>query len=182
MKVTNKKFARADENLPIAIARIGKCHGIHGEVKITPYFGQALEGMIGKKVLLCHEQTDRQIELLLESVRGAGKTMIAAFTGIDRPEQIAPFLPAKLTVKKAEISRPGKDKYYYEEIINLPVFDVSGAELGRLTDFFSAGEKDVWQIESKNGDELLVPCLPETIIEVDLVNEKIVIEPMKEFE
>lgn len=180
--MTNKKFARADKDLPIAIARIGKCHGIRGEVKITPYFGQALESMIGKKVVLRHEQTDRQIELPLESVRGAAKTMIAAFTGIDRPEQISPFLPAKLTVKKSDIPRPGKDQYYYEEIINLPVFDISGAELGRLTDFFSAGEKDVWQIESKNGDELLVPCLPETIVDIDLVNEKIVIRPIEEFE
>ncbi len=182
MKVTNKKFARADDRLPIAIARIGKCHGIHGEVKITPYFDEALESVIEKKVTLCHERSDRQVELPLESVRGAGTTMVAAFTGIDRPEQIAPFLPAKLTVKKSDIPRPGKDQYYYEEIINLPVFDLSGAELGRLTDFFSAGEKDVWQIESKNGDELLVPCLPETIIEIDLVNEKIVIKPLEEFE
>lgn len=167
--------------MKIAIGKLVKPHGIRGEFKLLPYFREAIESLAGEPVYIEPERLNSKFELALESVRG-GDPLIAKFKGIDTPEDAKKIVPAIIKVDRKKIPPLPDGQYYYEEIINLPVYTPSGERLGKLTGFFPAGEKDVWEITSDNGKETLIPCIDETVKEVDIVNGKIVVKLMEEIE
>lgn len=101
--------------------------------------------------------------------------------GIDSPEEARLICPATALAPLKLMPPLPEGKYYYEQIVGLPVVNLEGEPLGRLAGFFSAGEKDVWQIKTADGGELLLPCIPETLKKVDLSKGEIVMEPMEEF-
>ncbi len=107
---------------------------------------------------------------------------IVELNGVDTPEKIREFTPCTLLAERNLIPDLPKGKYYYEEIVGLPVYDPDGKLLGELKGFFSAGEKDVWEIKTPGGGEILTPCMSETLKEVDLEQGRIVMKLMEEVE
>ncbi|MBF0171318.1 MAG: 16S rRNA processing protein RimM [Nitrospinae bacterium] len=173
--------ARASGDLAIAVGKLTRTHGVRGECRLVPYFEDALFALRGKSVTLTPQGRPAHQRKLLE-LRPGPKSLLARFEGIDSPEAAQPILPAVVTAPKRLLPPLPKGEYYYEEIIGLPAYDEAGRALGRLTEFFEAGEKDVWTFTGDGGQELMLPCLPETILSVDLEAERIVVRPMETVE
>ncbi len=171
------------DDIKIAVGKLHRPHGIHGELKFQPYFdSEAIEPLVGTSIVLLDENNQRQFELSLTSIRPAGKRMAVKFEGVDTPESAKDYTNMIAHTNRSSLPELPEGQYYYEEIIGLPVFDTRGARLGALEDFFSAGEKDVWSIRADNGEEILTPCIPEVIKDVDLNGGRIVVELMEEAE
>ena len=164
--------------LLIAIGRLGRPHGVRGEIKLSPFFGHGLvEEFVGRPLYV--DNGECAVKVVLESSRAADKVCIVAFEGIETPESVAEFTGRALQAPRARMPSPPDGKYYYEEIIGLPVFDLEGNELGRLADFFEAGSSDVWVIRTGAGEEIMTPCIPETLIAVDLPGGRIIMKLME---
>lgn len=170
--------ARSSGDLVITIGKLTRTHGVRGEFRLVPYFSDAIVSLIGYDVTLTPERGPVHVRKLLD-LRPGPKSLLATFAGIDSPEEGKKILPAMVTAPKRLLPPLPDGEYYYEEIIGLPAFDEAGTPLGRLTEFFEAGEKDVWTFTDDAGRELMLPCLPETIIKVDLDAERIVVRPME---
>lgn len=169
------------KDMRIAIGRLYRPHGIQGEIKFLPFFKpETILRLTGSFVTLVPEDGSPLFELKFSSFRPGGKRMLAGFEGVDSPEEAARLTHCVVQVPRESMPDLPEGRYYYEEIVGLPVFDPGGVKLGVLTGFFSGGEKDVWTIKTLDGGELLVPCTPDTLKEVDLETGKIVIEPMEE--
>ncbi len=178
--LTDSPCPRGSSELPIAVGRVTKPHGVKGAAKIFPFFEEALFSMIGHNVTVAPEKMRGETKtLMVESVRGGGASLIIEFKGFTTPEQVRGMSPAIVVAPKGKLPPLPEGRYYYEEIIGLPVFNIEGVELGLLADFFTAGEKDVWSIKTPDGGEILTPCLPETIIDVDLEKERITVQLME---
>jgi len=161
----------------IAIGRLGRPHGVRGEIKLFPYFGHDLvDGFIGRQLFV--KTGKEQGTVTLVSSRPADKLAIVAFEGIGSPEDVAKYSGGALEVPRESMPPPPGGNYYYEEIVGLPVFDPEGGKLGVLTDFFEAGSADVWVIKSDTGEEIMTPCIPETLVKVDLRGGRIVMKLM----
>jgi 16S rRNA processing protein RimM len=180
--VNNAPPSRASKWLPVVVAKLIKPHGVRGEVKVILYFPEAVEALVGKTVTVAPlNESLPSFAAPLKSVKGIGKTCRVQLGGVFTPEDAAPYLPAMIIAPKGEIPPLPDGQYYFEEIIDLPVVTPEGELLGRLTDFFPAGEADVWTITNNQGEERMIPCLPTTLINVDLENETIVMRPLEEF-
>ncbi len=170
--------ARSSGDLVIAIGKLTRTHGVRGEFRLVPYFTDALIALRGKEVTVSPDRSPaRRLKLL--DLRPGPKSLLARFEGIDNPEEGKNLLPAIISAPKRMLPPLPQGEYYYEEIIGLPAFDEAGNSVGRLTEFFETGEKDVWTFTADDGSELMLPCLPETIIKVDLDAERIVVRPME---
>jgi len=170
----------ASQELLIAIGRLGKPHGVRGEIKFTPYFGHDLMyTLVGQELLLMSAKGTDRDALVLESVRDADKKMIIAFEGVETPEEANGLASRAVQVPRSMMPPLPDGKFYYEEIIGLPVFDPQGGKLGRLVDFFEAGSADVWVIKTDTGEEIMTPCIPETLLKVDLGEKRIVMKLME---
>ena len=173
-------YGEGEEGLQIAIGRLGRPHGVKGELKLHPFFGEDLaESFIGETLVAGESPGNGPVRLALASVRGSGQTQLVAFEGIDTPEQAAALTNRNLLAPRRIMPDLPKGHYYHEEVVGLPVYDPEGRLLGRLTGFFSAGVADVWTIATQTGGELMIPCLPETLLKVDLLEGRIVMKPME---
>lgn len=163
----------------IAVGRVLRPHGLKGEVKFVPFFDDIQEIIKGAAVELSPAGQSASIVATPVSFRGSGQSLIVKFTGYDNPENARILTNRTVLVERDLMPDLPDGHYYYEEIVGLPVFGEDGVKIGSLRDFFPAGDKDVWEIETVSGGEILIPCLPETVLNVDLKEGTITVRPME---
>ncbi|MFW2330971.1 MAG: ribosome maturation factor RimM [Nitrospinota bacterium] len=171
----SNKIERSSDKLLIAIGKIGRKHGLLGEIKLYPYFFDAINSNIGRELILQDYQAKNRQKLRLLNVRGASHALIAKFESIDSPSEAGKLTNLLLSTEKMNLPPLPANKYYYEEIVDLKAYNESDIEVGKLAGFFEAGEKDVWIFKQSDGSEFMLPCIDEFIVSVDLEAEKIVI-------
>ncbi len=59
-------------------------------------------------------------------------------------------------------------EYYLYQIEGIQVVTDDGTELGHLTDFIETGANDVYVVTSDEGHEILLPAIPEVILDVNI--------------
>lgn len=170
---------RADPGLKIAVGKVLRPHGVKGEVKFVPFFDDIPEILEGTAVELAAEGVVEPIIATPVNFRGSGRALIVKFSGFDDPETVRFLINRVALVERRLMPDLPEGNYYYEEIIGLPVFGEDGVKIGTLKDFFPAGEKDVWEIDTGGGGEILLPCLPETLVNVDLQRGTITVRLME---
>lgn len=170
---------RADPGLKIAVGRVLRPHGVKGEIKFVPFFDDIPELIINTPLELVMEGGAAPLFVTPLNFRGSEKALIVKFSGFDNPEDARALTNRVAQVERRRMPDLPPGNYYYEEIIGLPVFDEDGVRIGSLKDFFPAGDKDVWAIETVSGGEILLPCLPETLLNVDLQRGTITVRLME---
>lgn len=170
---------RADPGLKIAVGRVLRPHGVKGEIKFVPFFDGIPELIINTPVELAMEGGTAPLFATPVNFRGSEKALIVKFSGFDNPEDARALTNRVAQLERRRMPDLPPGNYYYEEIIGLPVFDEDGVQIGLLKDFFPAGDKDVWEIETVSGGEILLPCLPETLLNVDLQRGTITVRLME---
>jgi 16S rRNA processing protein RimM len=71
-------------------------------------------------------------------------------------------------------------EYYVADLIGLNVISDDGVFEGTLTDVLQTGANDVYVIEEKNtGRELLLPVIPDCVLDVSLENKLVKIHILK---
>lgn len=170
---------RADPGMKIAVGRVLRPHGLKGEVKFVPFFDDIPEVVKDTPVELAATGGSAPIIATPVNFRGSEQALIVKFSGFDNPEIARSLTNRVVLVERKRMPDLPDGHYYYEEIIGLPVFGEDGVQIGSLRDFYPAGDKDVWEIETVSGGEILIPCLPETVLNVDLQRGTITIRPME---
>ena len=64
-------------------------------------------------------------------------------------------------------------------MLGLEVCTNDGKKLGKLVDIYNSGSCDIYVVKDDNGKQILLPNIPDLKKEIDLVNEKIVVYPIK---
>lgn len=83
---------------------------------------------------------------------------------------------AIIEVPDADVPPLPEDAYYHFQLLELAVYDVSGAHLGTLTQVLATGANDVYVIRNE-GNELLLPAIGDVIISVDLEQGRMTVAP-----
>ena len=71
-----------------------------------------------------------------------------------------------------------EDEIYYDDLIDCIVF-VEEQVIGVVTDVIEVPQGEILQIKKQNGKNVLVPFVDEFIVEVDIKNKKIIIDPIE---
>lgn len=157
----------AGEPAFLAVGRIRRPHGVRGEVLMEIYtdFPERLQPQI---VVYTGQ---RHKELTIVSIRGHNDGLLLGFKGITSPEE-AGFLRNQIVYIDAK-DRPDlpKGEYYHDHLIGMQVVNEQGDILGTLTEILQTGANDVYVVKGSKGRELLLPAIPEVILEVDLSNK-----------
>ncbi len=69
-------------------------------------------------------------------------------------------------------------EYYVHDLVGLAVVDPSGGTLGELAEVLRTGANDVYLVRREGERDLLIPAIPEVILEVDLAGGRMRIEPL----
>ncbi len=159
----------------LEVGKVVATHGVKGMVRIQ-YWTDSAEFLCNFKKL--YTKDDGSEFLKVKRITPHKNVVLAEFCDITSIEEAEKYRNKVLFVNRNDIDLP-EDRYFISDLIGLSVFDAdSKKELGKITDVFSTGANDVWQI-TNGGKDYLVPAVKEVMVLVDIENEKAEIRPMK---
>ncbi|WP_405641720.1 ribosome maturation factor RimM [Streptomyces uncialis] len=162
--------------MQLVVARIGRAHGIKGEVTVEVRTDEP-EKRLGPGAVLATEPSSVG-PLTIETGRVHSGRLLLRFAGV-RDRGGAEALRNTLLIADVDPEeRPEEpDEYYDHQLIDLDVVTVDGTEIGRITEVSHLPSQDLFVVERPDGDEVLVPFVEEIVVEIDLDEQRAVIDP-----
>ncbi|MFF5314541.1 ribosome maturation factor RimM [Streptomyces massasporeus] len=162
--------------MQLVVARIGRAHGIKGEVTVEVRTDEP-ELRLGPGAVLATDPAGAG-PLTIETGRVHSGRLLLRFEGVsDRSAAEA----LRNTLLIAEIDPEelpeGEDEYYDHQLMDLDVVTADGTEVGRITEISHLPSQDLFIVERPDGSEVLIPFVEEIVTEIDLEEQKAVINP-----
>ncbi|MGI5445743.1 ribosome maturation factor RimM [Streptomyces sp. CA-243310] len=162
--------------MQLVVARIGRAHGIKGEVTVEVRTDEP-ELRLGPGAVLQTEPASAG-PLTIETGRVHSGRLLLRFAGVkDRTGAealrntllIADVDPAELPEEP--------DEYYDHQLMDLDVVLEDGTEVGRITEISHLLSQDLFIVERPDGTEVMIPFVEEIVAEIDLEEQRCVITP-----
>jgi 16S rRNA processing protein RimM len=156
----------------VLIGRIGRPHGIHGEVgldsvSLTPGELSAV------KRFTWRNRRGEERTLTLRDVRQTHNRMLVTFDGVAYRDQAAALTLGELLAEADVLPDPGPQSAYTFQLIGLTVETEEGRVLGTLADIVATAGHPIYVVRGER--ELLVPAVPHVLKRVDLAARRIVV-------
>lgn len=160
----------------IIIGKIINTHGIKGEVKVFP-----LTDDIKRFDFLNYAYIgEGKTKVCLEKVKYHKNLAILKFKEYNNINDIEKLKNSFIYVDEQERIILPENHFFIYELINSQVFDKEMNLIGLLTDIIQGSSNDVYVVQDKvNDKEYLIPAVKEFVINVDIENKKIVIDPIE---
>ncbi|MEU7604402.1 ribosome maturation factor RimM [Streptomyces sp. NPDC040724] len=162
--------------MELVVARIGRAHGIKGEVTVEVRTDEP-ELRLSPGAVLKTEPASAG-PLTIETGRVHSGRLMLRFAGVkDRTGAealrnillIAEVDPAELPEEE--------DEYYDHQLMDLDVVLEDGTEIGRITEISHLPSQDLFIVERPDGSEVMIPFVEEIVAEIDLEEQRCVITP-----
>lgn len=160
----------------VTVGRIGKAHGIRGDVTIEVRTDEPERRFAAGTALLV--QNDAHAPLVIEDARDHSGRLLVKFEGIDdrnHAESIRGLI-LEADVDPDELPADA-DEYYDRQLVGLSAQTKDGLELGTVTDVVHLPGHDLLAVHSDLFGEVLVPFVQEIVTEVDTLNGVVVMDP-----
>ena len=151
----------------INIGKVVTTHGVRGDIKVYPHTN--VENMYAKLKKVFVGEEERKIR----SVKYAKGCPVLNLEGTNTVEEAQLLVGKQVFADENDLPNLEQDSYYLKDIIGCTAVDEDEKEIGKITDVIFTGANDVYQIETENGREMLVPAVKEFVLEVDIKNKKV---------
>ena len=159
----------------VLIGRIGRTHGIRGDVFVNPETDAPGERFVPGRVLHL-EAPGRSAQMTIASVKFHQGRPIVGFEGIDTMEAAEALAGAELRIPETELPPLPGDTYYRHDLVGCEVQDTKGEPIGRVTSVDGPMERSRLVIAGPRG-EVMVPMVDGICVRVDPAAGVIVVDP-----
>ena len=164
---------QSGEPLYIAIGKIRRTHGVHGELLIdllTEFPQRFKKGsvvMVGKKY-------DRYT---ISTFRLTANGALISFEGLTDCDQAAFLRNQMIYGTTAESPRLAEGEFYHHEVLGMDVVTESGQRIGKVDEIIETGANDVYVVINEEGQEILLPVIKSVILMFIREKNEIVVRP-----
>ncbi len=170
---------QVNEDELLRVGGIITTHGLKGEVKIFPTTDDVKRFKKLKEVFM-QDHKGYWYLLHVESCKFFKDQVILKFKEFADINEVEGFKKCELYVDREHAVPLEEGEYYIADLIGLNVISDDGAFEGTLTDVLQTGANDVYVIEEKkSGRELLLPVIPDCVLDVSLENKLVKIHILK---
>jgi 16S rRNA processing protein RimM len=158
----------------VTVGRIGRAHGIKGEVGIDVRTDEPDRRFADGATLVTDAKVSRT--LTVASSRWHSGKLLVKFAEV--PDRTAAEQLRNLVVQSEidEDERPeDPDEYYDRELIGLAVRTTDGADVGEVIDVVHLPSQDLLEIRRPAGNAVLVPLVEELVPELNLDKQYVVV-------
>ena len=141
-------------------------HGLRGEVKVYPTTDEPARFLDLEQVILDTGREERVLKL--RSVKFFKKFVILGFEGMDRIEDVERLKGAELLIPREDAYELEEGEYFIPDLLGLKVVTDDARELGVIRDVIETGANNVYVVKNEDGKEILIPAIPQCILEVSL--------------
>ncbi|KOT65196.1 16S rRNA processing protein RimM [Streptomyces rimosus subsp. rimosus] len=160
----------------MVVARIGRAHGIKGEVTVEVRTDEPELRLAPGVVLATDPPTTGP--LTIETGRVHSGRLLLRFEGVhDRTG--AEALRNTLLIAKVDPEEVPEDpeEFYDHQLIDLDVVTTDGTPVGRIAEISHLPYQDLLIVRRPDGGEIMIPFVSEIVPEIDLAEQKAVVDP-----
>jgi 16S rRNA processing protein RimM len=162
--------------MQLVVGRIGRAHGIKGEVSIEVRTDEPELRLAPGAVLATDPAATGPLTIATGRVH-SGRLMLR-FEGVsDRTG--AEALRNTLLIAEVDPQEAPEDpeEFYDHQLIDLDVVTVDGREIGRIAEISHLPYQDLLVVRRPDETEVLIPFVAEFVPEIDLEEQRAVIDP-----
>jgi len=166
------------ETIDVLVGRIGKAHGLRGDVTINVHTDEPERRFAPGAVLDAEAppgSATKLRRLTVASTRWHSGVLLARFEEIaDRDAAEAARGILLHASVPADASPEDPDEFYDHQLIGLTAYDLEGAAIGEVTGLVH-GAQDLLAIRANDGRSTLVPFVKQLVPEVDVAGGRVVV-------
>lgn len=162
--------------MQLVVARIGRAHGIKGEVTVEVRTDEPELRLAPGAVLATDPPLARP--LTIEHGRVHSGRLLLCFEGV-RDRTAAEALRNTLLIAEIDPEeRPADPEEFYDhQLADLEVVTRAGTYVGRVEEVGHPPGQDLLVVRREDGGEALIPFVTEIVPDVDLAAQRIVVDP-----
>lgn len=163
----------------LLVARIGKPHGLRGEVTVQTHTDDPERRFVAGTVFATEAAPGSGVPrtLTLRSARLHREIWLLAFDEVPDRTGAESLRGTRLLLEAQAEQESDDDGYYEDELLGLAVVGTDGAVLGEVTGLETGPAQDLLVVRLAAGGEALVPFVEAIVPEVDLAARRVVIDP-----
>ncbi|GAA3693675.1 ribosome maturation factor RimM [Zhihengliuella alba] len=159
----------------LQVARIGKPHGIRGEVTVQITTDAPEDRFVPGRVFAV--EPEQHGPLTLTRARWNKEILLLTFEEVADRNRAEELRGARLFIEADEESDSEEsDEWFAHELVGLALV-VDGQRIGQVTGLRSGAVQDLLEVELDDGEEVLLPFVEEIVPEVDLEAGEVVATP-----
>ncbi len=161
----------------LEVGKIVNTHGLKGDVKVLAWTDSPdVFEQISSVFTTCH---GKEQMLTVQYVKYQKNNLIVKFKEINSIEEAETYKGQVLFASRDALPPLEDGKYYIADLIGLEVIDEDGTILGTVSDVFSTGSNDVYEVKREGQKPLLLPGIDEVILRTDLEEKRIYVHMME---
>ncbi|MEU9989489.1 ribosome maturation factor RimM [Streptomyces sp. NPDC048045] len=162
--------------MQLVVARIGRAHGIKGEVTVEVRTDEPELRLAPGAVLATDPASAGPLTIATGRVHSG--RLLLRFEGVgDRNGAEALRNTLLIAEIDPEVLPEDEDEYYDHQLIDLDVVTEDGTEVGRITEISHLPSQDLFIVERPDGSEVMIPFVEEIVTEIDLQEQRAVVAP-----
>ncbi|MFK4147485.1 ribosome maturation factor RimM [Streptomyces sp. NPDC004065] len=162
--------------MQLVVARIGRAHGIKGEVTVEVRTDEPELRLAPGAVLATDPAAAGP--LTIESGRVHSGRLLLRFAGVGDRNGAEALRNTLLIAEVDPDELPEEeDEYYDHQLIDLDVVTEDGTDVGRITEISHLPSQDLFIVERPDGSEVMIPFVDEIVTEIDLEGQRAVVAP-----
>ncbi|PRH78736.1 ribosome maturation factor RimM [Streptomyces solincola] len=162
--------------MQLVVARIGRAHGIKGEVTVEVRTDEPELRLAPGAVLATDPAATGP--LTIETGRVHSGRLLLRFAGVSDRTGAEALRNTLLIADVDPDERPEDDDEFYDhQLIDLDVVLADGTEVGRITEISHLPSQDLFVVERADGTEVMIPFVEEIVADIDLERQRAVITP-----
>lgn len=161
----------------VAVGEVLRPHGTAGLVRVRVLTDRPEERFSRlRECILWEPEIDRREACHIAACRLEGETALVKMDGIDSPERARQLAGRLLAVDRAEALPPPEGRFYPWQMEGARVETRDGRVAGTFVGIERGSAQELWVIA--DGDrERLIPAVAEIVVEVNVAERRIVIDP-----
>lgn len=160
----------------IPVGGVAKPHGIRGEFCIKSY-ADSPSLFSGETTLYLQDGNKPPKPITVRSHREHKGLVLLTCQGVDDRDKADALRGFAVLIREDDLPEPGEGEHYIHDMLGCRVQLENGTDIGVLETFYENAEQDTWVIITDDAKEILLPAVPEFVLDVDLDSEVITIDP-----
>ncbi|MCQ2546049.1 MAG: ribosome maturation factor RimM [Clostridia bacterium] len=153
----------------ILIGKIVNAVGLKGEVRVYNY-SDSVEIYENTESIYVEDTL-----MKIKSVRTQKNMVVLGLDGISDRNEAEKAKGSELFVTDADLPELPEGEYYVRDLIGMEVLLEDGSHLGTMTDVIQNSAQDIFELETDEGKQVLIPRVPDFVLNIDAKAGKITV-------
>ena len=167
MSRSKSSYQVPDDHIVVGIVRGAR--GLKGEIRVEPTT-EFLERFDSGNALFVKGVSHE----VIRSQQGR-KGIVLLLSGIRNRDDADDVLGEQITVPNSDVIEPPEGLYFHYQILGLDVYREDLTYLGVISEIIQTGANDVYVVSLPDEPDVLLPVIPNVIINIELDNNKMIV-------